>query len=276
VALLKLVNELIGIKLGKGLTFTHWDQRPLSAMQLRYAADDVRYLPALREKIGEKLAALGHEKWARQEFDALCDVRLYQFDPETSYLRVRGVTALSGQQLAVLRELTIWRDATARAHDVPPRAFLRDEVMVDLARNPVKEPAKLNRIRGLPRPVEAAHGAEIVAAVVRGLSTPPAKLPPVRPEPTPTERFRADALWAVTQCLCIGQGLDPALVTSRQEIGDLYRFLSRGGKEPNIGLLKGWRNEAVGEPLVRMVKDGRGIVLGWDEGSLRARAAAKE
>ena len=34
VALGKLVLELIGAKLGKGLTFTHWDQRPLSAMQL--------------------------------------------------------------------------------------------------------------------------------------------------------------------------------------------------------------------------------------------------
>jgi len=31
-----------------------------SLVQLRYAADDVRYLPALREKIGERLAALGH------------------------------------------------------------------------------------------------------------------------------------------------------------------------------------------------------------------------
>src|SRR5678815_3001183 len=45
VALAKLVHELVGAKLGKGLTFTHWDQRPLSASQLRYAADDVRYLP---------------------------------------------------------------------------------------------------------------------------------------------------------------------------------------------------------------------------------------
>ncbi len=270
VALVKLVHEVTGIKLGKGLTFTHWDQRPLSAMQVRYAADDVRYLPALREKIGEKLAALNHVAWADEEFAALCDVRLYQFDPENSYMRVRGATMLTGQQLAVLRELTIWRDREARGHDVPPRAFLRDEVMLDLSRNPVKDVQKLNRVRGLPRPVEAAHGAAIVTAIVRGLSTPPAKVPPVQPEPTPTQRFRADALWAATQCLCIGQSLDPNLVTSRQEIGDLYRFLVRGGKEPNIGLLKGWRREAVGQPLLRMVNDGHAIKLDWTQGSLRA------
>src|SRR5262245_51175290 len=33
VALGKLVMELTGAKLGKGLTFTHWDQRPLSSLQ---------------------------------------------------------------------------------------------------------------------------------------------------------------------------------------------------------------------------------------------------
>ena len=31
VSLSKLVLEMTGVKLGKGLTFTHWDQRPLSA-----------------------------------------------------------------------------------------------------------------------------------------------------------------------------------------------------------------------------------------------------
>src|SRR5437899_383229 len=59
----KLVRELVGVRLGKGFTFTHWDQRPLTAVQIRYAADDVRYLPALRESIGQKLDVLGHMRW---------------------------------------------------------------------------------------------------------------------------------------------------------------------------------------------------------------------
>ena len=57
VSLSKLVNELVGARLGKGLTFSHWDQRPLSAVQMRYAADDVRYLPALRAELGRRIEA---------------------------------------------------------------------------------------------------------------------------------------------------------------------------------------------------------------------------
>jgi ribonuclease D len=270
VALAKLVAELIGAKLGKGLTFTHWDQRPLTASQLRYAADDVRYLPALRTKIGKRLDVTGHAAWARQEFDAMCDARLYQFDPETAYLRVRGATSLSAQQLAVLRELVIWRDGVARAHDVPPRAFLKDEILVDLSRSPVKLLEKLDRVRGLPRPVEHAHGKEIVDATLRGLATPPGKFPFARTvEPSPTERFRADALWAVAQCICTGKGVDPALVTSRQEISDFLRHVRSDRGVDNTPLLKGWRREALGQPLLElMTRDGK-VALSWNNGSLR-------
>ena len=117
-SLSKLVLELAGARLGKGLTFSHWDQRPLSAMQLRYAADDVRYLPLVRAELGKRLDALGHAGWAAEECAALCDPVLYRFDPDTYYQRVRGATSLQPKNLAVLRELTIWRDAAAhRASD---------------------------------------------------------------------------------------------------------------------------------------------------------------
>lgn len=269
VALSKLVAELVGAKLGKGLTFSHWDQRPLSAAQLRYAADDVRYLPRLRAEIGRRLEETGHTGWAREEFDAICDPKLYQFDPETAYLRVRGATSLGPAALAILRELVIWRDGVARAHDVPPRAFLKDEILVDLSRSPVKSLEKLDRVRGLPRPVEAAHGKEIVDATLRGLATPPGNFPFARTtEPSPTERFRADALWAVTQCICIGRSIDPSLVTSRQEIGDFLRQLDKR-KDPDSPLMKGWRRAALGEPLLNLLNGGGKVSLDWNGGALR-------
>jgi ribonuclease D len=271
VSLSKLVREIVGARLGKGLTFTHWDQRPLSAQQLKYAANDVRYLPAVRAELGKRLDALGHTAWAAEECAAQCDVGLYRFDPETAYLKVRGAGSLQPQGLAVLKQLVIWRDGAAKQHDVPPRAFLKDEILVDMSREPVKSVEKLSRVRGLPRPVEQAHGAEMVEATKRGLSTPGSQMPESRTiEETPTDKHRADALWAVVQCLCIGQKIDPDLVTSRQDIGRFYRQILAGKQPQGLRMLSGWRREAVAETVLEMMKGKARIDLVWQDGALEA------
>lgn len=273
ISLSRLVMEIVGVQLGKGLTFTHWDQRPLSAMQLRYAADDVRYLPAVHAALAKRLEELGHSAWAREECQVMCDASRYGFDPESQYLRVRGASSLGPQGLAILRELTIWRDAAARAHDLPPRSFLRDEVLADLARTPVKAVEKLNRVRGLPKPIEHAHGAEIVEATLAALATPQDRWPkPRQSDELPGDRFRADALWAAAQCLCSGQSIDPNLVSSRAEIGELYRALVNHGKIENLNLMRGWRFEAVGKALVDLMQRGEQVHLSWQSGSLKAEA----
>jgi ribonuclease D len=270
VGLSKLVHELTGAKLGKGLTFTHWDQRPLSPLQLRYAADDVRYLPAVRAEIGRRMEALGHTDWARQEFDSLCDPSRYGFDAETCFARIRGAGSLSPQQLAVLRELTIWRDSAARAHDLPPRAFLKDEILLDMSRQPIKSVEKLARVKGLPRPVEAAHGAAIVEATARGLAVLPAQRPtPKNLEPTPSERFGADSLFALASTICAARCIDPALVTSRQEVAELHRALLEESALPDLSLLKGWRAQACGNQLVDLFNGKGKLLLNWTEGRLR-------
>ena len=222
-SLSKLVLEMTGAKLGKGLTFTHWDQRPLSAMQLRYAADDVRYLLLSRERIGERLDKLGHAKSAIEECAAQCDPKLFEFDPEQQYLRVRGSGSLAPRNLAVLRELTIWRDAMARTTDTPPRTFLRDEVMLDLARNPVRSIDKLSRVKGLPRPVESQYGGQIVEITEKATALPEDRLPPARDtEQAPADKFRTDALWAAAQALC---GAGDRCVSRHQPAGN-QRILS--------------------------------------------------
>jgi ribonuclease D len=266
-SLSKLVGEITGAKLPKGLTFTHWDQRPLSAMQLRYAADDVRYLPAVRDALGKRLEALGHAAWAKAECDALCDPARYVFDPETDFLRVRGAGSLAAAGLAVLRELMIWRDAAARRADVPPRAFLRDEILIDMSRHPVKSIDRLARVKGLPRPVEAEHGQALVDLTLRAAAHPlKGRVDRNDREPTPSERFRTDSLWALVQCLCLGKSIDPNLVVSRQDIGELDRLLNDGADVNRHRLFTGWRREAVGERLAQIVTGGDPATLKWDRG----------
>jgi ribonuclease D len=271
-SLLKLVAEFTGARLGKGLTFSHWDQRPLSAVQLRYAADDVRYLPAAAAEIYKRLDALGHTAWAKEECAEVCSPDLYQFDPETQYLRVRGSSALQPRNMAILRELTILRDEAAREQNVPPRSMIKDEVLMDLAKNPPKSVDALARVRGLPRPVEEEYGQRIVEASARAMTLPAIDLPSTREtELSPVGKFRADAIFATAQCISAGLSLDPALVASRSDVSDFYRYVSHkpAGELPK--LLKGWRKQAVGEPLLQFLKGERKFELEWQKDSLRAR-----
>jgi len=267
VALAKLVNELTGARLGKGLTFTHWDQRPLSAVQLRYAEDDVRYLPAVRAELGKRLSELGHESFAREESNALGDPELYRFNPDVACQRIRGASGLSPVQLAILRELCVMRDAAAREADVPPRAFLRDEVLVDLARSPAKSVEKLSRVRGLPRPIEASHGQAIVEATLKAMSLPVAELPtPKQSEESPSDRFRVDSLWIAAQAIAAGRGIDANLVSSRQEIGELFRRLMAKKDVSALPITSGWRNECVGKPLLELFRGQVRAAIEWKDG----------
>jgi ribonuclease D len=265
-----LVFSVIGAKLGKGLTFSHWDHRPLTDHQLRYAADDVRYLPAVRHELGKQLDPARHALWAREESESLVDPSLHVFDPETQWMKIRGAGMLPPVNQAILRELTTWRDSAASAEDVPPRTMVKDEILLDMARDPIESVANLSRVKGLPRPVEAKYGEAIVAATKKAKSLPSGEYPtiPIH-EPSPEEKFRADSLFYAAQCLCAGQQIDPNLVTSRQEIGELHRLLAAGKDPSKLRILRGWRRTAVGQKLLDVFVAKTQFTLQWKDGSLR-------
>ncbi len=66
-----LLQELLGIDISKQQQSSDWGAEELSDAQLEYAASDVLYLHALREKLDEMLAREGRAKLAQACFDFL-------------------------------------------------------------------------------------------------------------------------------------------------------------------------------------------------------------
>jgi ribonuclease D len=264
--LARLVAEILGVELGKGLTYTSWDRRPLSKVHQRYAADDVRYLPALKDVIVAKLEALGHADWAAQECAALCDRALYDPNPLAGFHKMRGVTSFSARKRAVLAALLAWRDQAARQQNTPVRTLLADQIVASLARHPVTSIEQLGQISGLPRPVRERHGRHIVELTAAALedpsNAPPA--PPGKTDETATGRVAIDGLWATVCGYCHGRGIDPGLVTSRQEIASWYRDRNNGT------LREGWRRAMLGEVLEAFIEGRASVQLNWTDGTLRA------
>ncbi|MCC6239880.1 MAG: HRDC domain-containing protein [Phycisphaerales bacterium] len=260
VSLTKLVHELTGVRLTKSYTFTDWEHRPLSSAQLRYAADDVRYLALVRHKLGQRLEAAGHVDLARQVCDAQLDPAIHADDPDGGFSRIRHSGNLEPKNLAVLRALAIWRNHTARKENIPTRLLLRDEVLVAMARYPVESVSGLSRVKGLPRPVETQYGQELVQQTVAALNLPPDQMPAARDnsEESPAEKFKADSLLATVQAACFARSIDPALVLGRHDIDDILRLRRNGQSLDESRLMQGWRRAIIGDALVALL-DGKSV-----------------
>src|ERR1700733_13302170 len=114
-----LVKTLLGVTLSKGQTRTDWSKRPLSAEQLQYAADDVRYLNEIAARLTERLRALGREQWVLEDCVALEDPKLYEPDPERAWRRLRNLNQLPPAARPRARALAVWRERTAGERDLP-------------------------------------------------------------------------------------------------------------------------------------------------------------
>lgn len=251
VGLARLVQSLISVDLGKGLKFSQWDRRPLSQVQIRYAASDVRFLLKLHHELESKLQALGNLESAIEECGSLCDLSLYRFDPEVQYQRVRGAGPLRPRELGILRELVTWRDEQARHHDLPPRTLLPDAVLVQMARTPVTDHEGLRQIAGLPRPVASQHGDELIQAMQQGLKADAAKLPAqMRVKETPEEKQAIVALWQAMETTATQKQIDVSMICSKAELGDTCKQLARGNMPMQSRLFAGWRRLVAG-PVIR-------------------------
>lgn len=248
----RLVESVVGLPLEKGESYTDWCRRPLTEAQMRYAADDVRYLPGAAEKLKQKLTELDRLSWVEEELQQLEDPSAYGIDYERVWKKVAGRGALRGEQAAVLRELARWREETAASRDLPRGWVLKDPTLVELARRTPSSTGALRNIRGMnPREVDRS-GTEILAAVERGRKAPKIELekPPSRSVQA-RARMLAGLADALVRARCERASIATEAVTTRAELEALLAAVIAGEPEDNKHrLLQGWRRELAGDAVV--------------------------
>ena len=240
-----LLAETLDVHLAKAHTRADWLARPLAPEELDYAADDVRYLPEVAERLRARARTAGVEAWLDEDLAALDDPALTADKPVAdAYLRIRAAANLSPRPLAALRELAAWREAAARAADLPRRWLLEDGELVAIAAALPQTPDGLK----LKPPAVARWGAELLAAVRRAQDLPEADLPPPIFQPRRDAAFRKelDRALAEIQARAAARGVDPALVCSRNVLALLLQENAAARPEDHA-LLRGWRAELAGD-----------------------------
>ena len=258
----RMIETLLKIKLRRSEAYTDWSARPLQMDQVAYAIDDVRYLFDCHAQLLSDLEGLGRLNWAREEFRALLDrVRDIQ-RPELAWQRVSGARSLSGLRLATLEELASWREHAAMERNIPRQRVVPDRVLVELARRRPRNEIQLRRLRGL-HSNEVARSGHALLDIVRVAAERDPGSWPAWPEPPlhtrdPNINVVATLLDAFLRATAMEKRLAPRLLGNRQQLERLVQLHLKGTPSveelKRIGLMRGWRREAIGEDLLRVLE----------------------
>jgi ribonuclease D len=250
-----LVERICGVALSKTARYTDWSVRPLSDGQISYALDDVRYLLPVATTLRESLIERGRDTWAARAIDDMCTKSLAPRDRARLYLKLGPFKGMTSRQLAILREVAAWRDLRAAELNQPLQSIAPDEALRQIAFEPPRTAADVERLRGLQRVGNGMNS--LLAAVKHGRELPAAECPPPIESRLRDERAETIAALIATVLRVRANDLQiaPSLIANREQIEELVEWSLTGRHEPapEIALPRGWRYDAVGQLLLAVL-----------------------
>jgi ribonuclease D len=248
----QLVERITGHRPDKTHRFTDWSRRPLSKEQIHYAISDVTHLRDVFTALDADLKKRGRSDWVSEEMEVLTSPRTYDFHPERAWERLKSRVRKS-KELAVLIEVAAWREQEAQSRDVPRSRVLKDDTVGDIATHAPTTIEKLGNLRSLPKGFDRSKwGAEIVAAVQRGLARDPSTLPRLE---KPRNNSNGAAIVELLKVL-LRMTSERHAVASKviATVDDLEQIAADDNAD--VAALHGWRREMFGEAALSL-KHGR-------------------
>ncbi len=246
----RLVQAVLGIELPKGETRSDWLQRPLSELQVRYAAEDVLHLVEVYRALMARLAPQKVE-WILEDGAELVANLGREVAPEDAWRDAKLAWKLSRQQQAVLRALCAWREREARARNQPRNRILREHSLWPLARTQPDNLVALARIEDMHPKTVRQDGETLLQLIHDAAALPPEQWPEALPEPLPIE---ASALLKKLRAVGQREGerLDivPELMLRKKTLEALLKSGYPNGPYQLPDSLRGWRRELMGQALL--------------------------
>lgn len=254
-----LVNEFTGVVIDKSQSRTDWMQRPLAAEQLDYAAADVQYLYDIYPKLLAQLDAAGKTGLVLAESAEQVRKRAVTIPDDYLYLYFGNAWQCNAKQLAILRELMIWRQQRARSADLPLGFVAKDHTVLELAR---RAPSSAQELRGITdlSPVTVRYaGAELLAAIERGQQTTALPEPLIRLTDLPGYKAKFNAIKQRVQQLAEELDVPASLIASRRQINDVIHWCEQipaAAKPylPTPDLFVSWRGDKLRDELEALIK----------------------
>jgi ribonuclease D len=244
-----LVLNECGVRLKKADSFTDWSRRPLTASQIDYALDDVRYLPPVYHSLVDKLTSLGRLDWLDKDFEDLADPSHYAVDSRDRWRHLKRANQLTPRQLSAAREVAAWREDVSVKRNIPRKWTLSDEQIVEICKREPRTVDDLYLVRGVSKSLNKRDAKAVLACCTKGLDAPQDTWPVLnqhlKNEPN------VDAVVELYSALVHQRARENdvafAVLASHD---DLVNF-ARGHYE-DLKILKGWRRHMVGDEMLEL------------------------
>ncbi len=249
-----LVRELLDIDVPKGETRSDWLRRPLSEQQCIYAALDVAWLLGLHERLVQRLEQRGYANWCREECEQMIVTARLAEDRSQWPKLYQGMGAawrLDANQLAVLRELCIWRERTARDRDKPRSWIAKDADLIVLAETRPRHVDDLLQVDELS-PAVRKHQAAAIARVIASVEPHELaeELPAGNRPLTSGQRRRLKRCQAVVRAVSEETGIAVELLARKKQLINLLLCHDNNKDFVWPDDLDGWRRDLLENGLI--------------------------
>lgn len=258
VGLAAVLRKRFGAELDKRYQKADWSRRPLPKEMIEYAVEDTTLLVDLYGQLVKELLVLGRLDWVEEESEIVSRARFVPKSGEPLFNRVKGAGRLKPRDLAVLEELLKYREAKAKAADVPPFKVLGAETLMFIAQRKPSDEGDLLRVPGMSAKTVERHGHGLLKAVTRGLAVPAADLPVLpqgrRPKRSPVveERLKQLKEWREKKSRLLK--VEPGIMLNNASLEALAEAVPRDRQGlDDIPILRRWQKKEFGEELLALL-----------------------
>lgn len=252
------IERHFGIVISKKLQRADWGKRPLTHEMIRYAQGDTHFLMRLadiQKRLLEEKGRLADAKEAFADLAAL-EPNLKTFDTE-GYWKLVGREDIGGQQMAVLKEIWLYREQQAQSRDRAPFRVMPEDLMVRMAQAMPETREALAAVRGMSPYILERFASGLLAAVERGKAAPPITRPP---SAAPERKRLSDLEWRTFEALRAWRksrsekdAVEPVVIMTTENLRTLAIHACRDHGGDPLGPLSDLKRSRYGEDILKVV-----------------------
>ena len=254
-----MVKHFTGVELDKTESRTDWTKRPLTDMQIEYAAADVYHLYRLFPKLLAEIEQQGYWVAVQEESQNLINKKAAGVQPELLYQDVKLVWKLAPSALNRLKHLAIWRYEQAVKRDLPISFVAKDPTLYALALHDPKSVSAMLSLEGCDMQ-DVRYKGKAMLAVLKNAKA-------ISADDYPQKIQRLDTAAGYKQIFkrlknflseqAEVHHVPMAVLASKKQMNQLlkWQFNLNDYRQTNdrVDLLSGWRNRLIGESLAKFI-----------------------